>query len=421
MFKFIHAADIHLDSPMHKLDLYEGAPADDFRRATRRAFENLIQAAITEEVAFVLIAGDLYDGDWKDYNTGLYLVSQMARLRDAGISVFMVRGNHDAANKITKTLRFPDNVSLFSWDKPGTLKLDNVGAAIHGQSFASPSVKKNLANRYPPAVNGLYNIGLLHTCATGREGHESYAPCSIEDLKNKGYHYWALGHVHNHEIIDQNPAIVFSGNTQGRHVRETGSKGAVLVTVDDSFDTQLEFISLDVVRWVIAEVDATGAKNEYQVMDQVEKTFQSLLEKSHEIPLAARVHIFGETPAGNKILSDPEHWVNEIRSAALDRGNSKIWVEKVRFDTRMPDSANLLDQKDGAIGELLKLFDELSMQTSLQQELVRELADLERKIPRELKDEAEGLKFEDSEWMKNTLKQVCPMLIKRLLKKRTIE
>ena len=97
MFKFIHAADIHLDSPLHKLDDYEGAPVDEIRQATRRAFNNLVQTAISEDVNFILIAGDLYDGDWKDYNTGLYLVSQTSRLRDAGIPVYIVAGNHDAA------------------------------------------------------------------------------------------------------------------------------------------------------------------------------------------------------------------------------------------------------------------------------------------------------------------------------------
>jgi DNA repair protein SbcD/Mre11 len=231
MFKFIHAADIHLDSPMRKLDYYEGVPVEKFRQATRRAFENLIQLAISESVAFVVIAGDLYDGDWKDYNTGLYLVSQMSRLRDAGISVFIVTGNHDAASNITKTLRFPDNVKIFPSDKPATFQMENLKVAIHGQSFASPAVKKDLASDYPKPIEGYYNIGLLHTCATGRAGHEPYAPCSPEDLKNKGYDYWALGHVHNHEVIEKYPPIVFSGNIQGRHPRETGPKGCVMVTV----------------------------------------------------------------------------------------------------------------------------------------------------------------------------------------------
>jgi len=222
MFRFLHAADIHLDSPLHKLDYYEGAPIDELRQATRRALDNLVQTAIRENVSFVLISGDLYDGDWKDYNTGLYFVSQTSKLRDAGIPVYIVAGNHDAAGKISRALRFPESVHLFPSQKPATLRINNIEVAIHGQSFASPAVKKDLSAKYPPPLPGFFNIGMLHTCATGREGHEPYAPCTLDGLRSKGYDYWALGHVHQHEVLMDDPLIVFPGNIQGRHVRETG-------------------------------------------------------------------------------------------------------------------------------------------------------------------------------------------------------
>ena len=261
MLKFIHAADIHLDSPLLKLDAYEGAPTGEIRGATRRAFENLVQTAIDEKVAFVLIAGDLYDGDWKDYNTGLYFVSRMGRLREAGIPVFIVAGNHDAASTITKSLRLPENVHVFPADRPATLRLDGMDVAVHGQSFGTPAVKTDLARSYPPAVPGCFNVGLLHTCATGREGHEPYAPCTLETLREKGYDYWALGHVHRREVLLEDPPVVFAGNTQGRHARETGPKGCVLVSVDDAGRPNLDFRPLDVVRWEAAAVDAAGAEN----------------------------------------------------------------------------------------------------------------------------------------------------------------
>lgn len=268
MFKFIHAADIHLDSPLHRLDIYEGAPVMEFRQATRRAFENLIQLAIAEKVAFVLIVGDLYDGDWKDYNTGLYLVGQMNRLKEAGILMFVVAGNHDAASRITKTLRFPDNVRVFASDSPERFLLEEPLVAVHGQSFATPVIKKDLSFDYPEPVSGYFNIGLLHTCATGREGHEPYAPCSPEALRNKGYDYWALGHVHQHEILAQDPPVVFAGNIQGRHIRETGAKGCVVVAVDEAGRTELSFTALDVVRWAAIEVNADGAHNGFDIIDR---------------------------------------------------------------------------------------------------------------------------------------------------------
>src|SRR5690349_8098378 len=152
MLRFLHAADVHLDSPLRGLARYAGAPAEEIRAATRRAFENLVSLAIEEEVAFVLLAGDLYDGDWKDYNTGLFFTAQMARLGEAGIRVFAVAGNHDAASQITKVLRPPPNVKIFSTRRPETAVLDDLGVAIHGQGFAHAAVADDLSASYPRAV-----------------------------------------------------------------------------------------------------------------------------------------------------------------------------------------------------------------------------------------------------------------------------
>jgi len=229
MFRFIHTADIHLDSPLKGLEAHEDAPVDEIRGATRRTLDNLIDLAIEEEVNFVLIAGDLYDGDWKDYNTGLFFVRQMSRLGKAGIKAFIISGNHDAANQITKTMPLPDNVTLFSHKKPQSVKLDDIGVIIHGQSYALRAVIDNLALQYPQYDSNYFNIGLLHTSLTGREGHEDYAPCTLDELKSKGYEYWALGHVHKREIVSKDPWIIFPGNIQGRHIKEAGAKGATLV------------------------------------------------------------------------------------------------------------------------------------------------------------------------------------------------
>ena len=177
MFKFIHAADVHLDSPLRGLSRYESAPADSIRDACRRAFENLVDLAIDEKVSFVLLAGDLYDGDWKDYSTAIFLSRQMGRLGRHDIPVFTVAGNHDAANRMTKALDNPDNMKILSSRKVETIKLDELGVAIHGRSFATRHVAENLAVGFPAAERGSFNIGLLHTSLDGREGHAVYAPC----------------------------------------------------------------------------------------------------------------------------------------------------------------------------------------------------------------------------------------------------
>ncbi|MBW2127656.1 MAG: DNA repair exonuclease, partial [Deltaproteobacteria bacterium] len=330
MIKFIHAADIHLDSPLHKLEAYEGTPVEEMRHATRRAFENLINLAIEEEVDFVLIAGDLYDSDWKDYNTGLYLVSQLTKLREAEIPVFIIAGNHDALSKITKTLRLPEGVTMFPSNKATTAVIEDLGIAIHGRSFSSAVMKKNLAQNYPSKMRGYFNIGLLHTSLNGREGHETYAPCSLDDLLNKGYDYWALGHAHKQEIVHkQEPVIAFSGNTQGRHIRETGPKGTLIVNIDDAGKVRLDFRSLDVVRWEKLEVDASKADDGYMVVDMVTEQLETLAEKNDDLPLIVRVKIHGNSPAHEELAGDVERWINEIRSAAIDSTHGSACIEKV--------------------------------------------------------------------------------------------
>ena len=417
MFTFLHTADIHLDSPLLRLDHYEGAPVEELRQATRRALENLVELAISERVSFVLIAGDLYDGDWKDYNTGLYFVSQLKRLREADISVFIITGNHDAANKITKTLRLPEGVHLFPTDRPETFQLHEPDVAIHGQGFATQAVRKDLSAQYPPAVSGCFNIGMLHTCATGREGHEPYAPCTIEGLVSRGYDYWALGHVHQQEILSQEPMIVFPGNIQGRHIRETGPKGCMLVSVDDMGRTDAVFRPLDVIRWLRCEVDASDMETGYDVVDLIYGRLEDLVEQNDGLPLVVRIEVFGESMAHVDLAADAERWTNEIRATAIDSGNGRIWIEKVRLRTRLPSKKGAGESVNGPLGELFCLLDEIRSDPAHLQGLGESLDDLLKKLPKELKDAHGLIAPDDPEWLAGVLDSVRPMLIRRLLSK----
>ncbi|MCF8094508.1 MAG: DNA repair exonuclease [Desulfobacteraceae bacterium] len=416
MFKFIHTADIHLDSPMHKLDTYDGAPVEEFRLSTRRALENVVDLAVSEKVSFVLISGDLYDGDWKDYNTGLFFISRMNLLRDAGIPVYIIAGNHDAASTITRSLKLPENVTVFSSSRPETRILHDPPVAVHGKSFASPAEKKDLSYDYPASLPGMFNIGMLHTCATGRPGHDPYAPCTPAGLREKGYQYWALGHVHQYEVLSEDPWIVFPGNTQGRHIRETGPKGCLLNTVDDSSYLSIEFRPTDVVRWSMISVDAGGAQDPYEIVDWFSDSLESEIAEQNGIPLAVRVEIKGETEAAGELAAEPERWTGEMRAAAMETGGGRVWVEKVIFSCRLP--ADVQDPRSGgAMEELLSLFEELAEDTDARRELTEELSDFYRKLPRELKEGPDGIRCEDPDWIGELLKQVRPELIGRLMRK----
>jgi exonuclease SbcD len=417
MIKFIHAADIHLDSPLLRLSYHEGAPVDELRQATRQAFRNLVTLAITEKVDFVLISGDLYDGDWKDYNTGLYFVSQMSKLREADIPVYIISGNHDAASKITRTIRFPEGIHVFPKDQPSTFILEDLGVAIHGQSFASPAVRKNLSLHYPVPLPGHFNIGMLHTCATGRQGHEPYAPCKMEDLELKGYDYWALGHIHQREVLSNDPLIVFPGNTQGRNIRETGSKGCMLVTVDEKGRPTADFKPLDVIRWIRLPVDASVAGSGDDVVDRVSEHMERILGENNGVPLIVRVEIMGSSPAHNDLAAKREQWINDIKSVAVDISGDRIWVEKVQFRTTLPKDIETGATAEGPIGELWRYLDGLRSDPDQLIGIGETLKEIIRKLPRELTEDREIISPGDPQWLAEQLDQVGPMLVQRLTRK----
>ena len=415
MFRFIHAADIHLDSALRGLERYEGAPVDEIRSATRRAFDNLIELAIDEGVNFVLLAGDLYDGDWKDYNTGLYFIERMDRLREAGIKVFIVGGNHDAASQITKQLRLPDNVKMFATRTPERVVLRNLDVAIHGQGFANQVVTEDLSKAYPQGDPQLFNIGLLHTCLNGKPGHEPYAPCTADGLRSKGYHYWALGHVHKREVISQDPWIVFPGNTQGRHIRETGSKGCTLVTVDNGEVSEVIHQEVDVLRWSLCEVDVTNSETADDVYEQVHEALQQVLDSTDGRPVAARVVLQGACAAHSRLHGDLDHWIQEYRALATGLGGAGIWLEKVSLKTRPTNSVDSILARDEALGGLLRGIQDMALQDTYLAEIANEVSALRQKLPAEILSGEDRYDPTDLPQLKIALEDIKELLVNRLI------
>lgn len=411
MFSFIHAADIHLDSPMVKLEDYEGAPVELIRQATRRALDNLVHLALSEKVDFVLISGDLYDSDWKDYNTGLFFISRMARLAEEKIPVLIISGNHDAANKMTKSLRLPEGVHSFGWRKPSTFRLDDAGVAIHGQSFPAGAVTRDLSADYPAAVKGYFNIGMLHTCATGSSEHDPYAPCSVEGLKIKEYDYWALGHIHKRQVLCEDPPILFPGNLQGRNIRETGPKGCMLVRVENG-RPGYEFCPLDVFGWEQCEVDVSGEKTESRVVEKIMNAVSAATSGS-EHPMAVRVRVVGPCPVHDRIGSDPQRFETVIRAETISVLRDRVWIEKVRLDTSPPAGEDV-DGAGGPVEVLLNLIDEIRTDPQQLVEMGACLSDLWDKLPHEIRTGGAAVSPNDSESLARLLDEVRPMLVGRL-------
>ncbi len=338
-FRFIHAADLHLGSPFKGLSVKDEQLAALFSSATRQAVTLLVSRAVELAVDFVVIAGDIYDGDWKDNKVGLFFNREMGRLQRAGIPVYLIRGNHDAASVITKTITLPDNVQEFATSKPSTFLIDEKKVALHGQGFTDRAAYENLAIGYPSAIAGWYNIGVLHTSMTGREEHEAYAPCSVDDLRSRAYDYWALGHVHEFEIVASDPLVVFPGNLQGRSIREQGAKGAVLVTVDDGIAT-VDRLIVDSARFISIGIDVSEGDLDVDVLKRIEEEAIRLSAEFDGRPVAARIRISGACAFYDDLARDRAQWQDEVL-AACQRAYSDIWIEKLelRLSSSVPVAA----------------------------------------------------------------------------------
>jgi DNA repair protein SbcD/Mre11 len=386
-FRFIHTGDIHLDSPLKGLAGQQSGAAERIRTATRTAFSNLIDVAIDDEVDFVIIAGDLYDGDWRDYQTGLFFIGEMGRLARARIPAFVLYGNHDAENQITRRLTLPDNVRVFSARKPETIRMDGRAVALHGQSFKQRAVTENLVPAYPQPVDGCFNIGVLHTGLGGMDGHANYAPCSLDDLVNKGYDYWALAHVHNGGVLHVHPHVVFCGNLQGRHVRESGAKNATLVSVQDGVVRDVSTIETDVVRWTRLAVDVEGAAHCHDVFDRMRTAMEEKVAKNSGRLLACRIELTGRTALHDEISCSHERLIAEARAAALALGDEAAWVERLVIETT--SAADALVPAIDALGELQAIVAEAPGDVDLCAQLDADIGELVRKLPQEIKIELE--------------------------------
>ncbi|AUW93829.1 MAG: DNA repair exonuclease [Sulfobacillus thermosulfidooxidans] len=386
MYKFIHCSDLHLDSPLRGLTMREDAPTDAIRSATRRALENLVSLSIAEAVRFVVIAGDIFDGDWIDYSTGLFFNACMAQLTAQNIAVYILNGNHDAASQMSRKLVPPDGVYRFSHDRPETFVIEELQVALHGQGFKNRAVTENLVPEYPTPVRGYFNIGVLHTSLEGHEGHEAYAPCTVQDLVMKGYDYWALGHVHKRQVIrSENPTIVYPGNIQGRHIRETGDKGCTVVTVDGSH-VSLEHRPLDVLRWSLCTVNLENAAQPQDVVDRCLTTFQQELANHPGYPLAVRIRLTGTTSLHGALLAEWDYYYHEILNAAQQSGVDRIWVEKVLIDTQPMAVEQVSTAYLDAWSELDRLLQAVQIGDPFLDEFLKDMKAIQRRMPDYNKD-----------------------------------
>uniref|UniRef100_Q07S82 Metallophosphoesterase n=1 Tax=Rhodopseudomonas palustris (strain BisA53) TaxID=316055 RepID=Q07S82_RHOP5 len=349
-FCFIHAADLHIDSPLAGLSLKDAGVAQRFAAAGRRAVEALVEQTIESRARFLILSGDIFDGDWKDVSTGLFFVRALGPLHRAGIPVFIVKGNHDADSVMSRDLPYADTVRVFRSTKAETFALEDCRVALHGRSFAQ-RLTADFVESYPARRDGWLNIGVLHTSLDGTRGHQGYAPCGVEDLKRFGYDYWALGHVHAAEIISRDPWIVYPGNLQGRSVRETGPKGAMRVTVDDGRIVEVTPLPLDGARWAHLTVDIAEAASEAETVMLVRDALGDSYAQGEGRPLAVRVTLTGQSPLHNHLIARREALQDELRACGFQFA-ADCWVEQLKIRTT-PPAKPLLEAGDAINVEAL--------------------------------------------------------------------
>jgi DNA repair protein SbcD/Mre11 len=386
-FRFVHTADLHLDSPLRSLALKNPELAELVRGATRTALARIVDLCLAEAVDALLIAGDLYDGSQTSMNTALYLASELRRLEVAGIRVFLIRGNHDSQSVMTRELTFPANVHVFAGRaKPVLAKSlgDGRGVHIHGISFANPHAPDSLLPSFQPPVVDAVNIGMLHTSLAGTPGHDPYAPTSVAELARHGFDYWALGHVHMRQVHSEAPLIVMPGMPQGRDINEAGPKTVTLVTVGD--DGRLDILEHQIGQAVFERVaiDLSGTQDWRQMLERVGETLSSLRTQAGADHLILRVSLTGTTPLAWKLRRDPDFLLAEITNLAA--GLNGCWVEKIDIECRGIEAIAALTGPD-PVEELAGLIrtDVLSSH-GFRQDAGAMLDELLAQLPRELRE-----------------------------------
>jgi len=364
-FKFIHCADLHIDSPFKGLSDVNTPLRYVLYESTFRSFLNIIDLAINERVDCVLISGDIYDGADKSLRAQLQFRDGLQKLADADIPTFVIHGNHDPLDSWSATLKWPEKVTIFGGEKVENyplLKDGKVIARIYGISYPTRDVYKNLALEFECIDDNIPSIALLHTNVGQNTGHEAYAPASIEDITSKKMNYWALGHVHSHQILQhEHPAIVYPGNSQARNPREIGEKGCCLVTLSNGAECNIDFVPTDVVRYKTYNLDISGIADIDDLIEAIKGKCGDIAEHMEKRHAIIRMIITGRTNIHSEL--NKENSIEDIVTSIRDHFDGIepiVWLEKIILNTQGTYDVDKLREGNDFIADIVTLYDELN-------------------------------------------------------------
>jgi DNA repair exonuclease SbcCD nuclease subunit len=336
--RFIHAADLHLGSPARGVRSLPESVRKRLLEAPYRAFAMLVQTAVTEQVDFVLLAGDIFDQANPSIKARVRLMEGLSRLGEAGINFFI----------------FSDHqVERIPFYKEGKLC-----AAIYGISYATPQVTENLAIKFKRDGEEPVAIGLLHTNCGGIDGHDHYAPSTVGDLLQAGFDYWALGHVHTRQVMHQYPFIVYPGSLQGRHINEQGARGFYVVEVADNKTIRLHFKEAAFVRWETCPLPLTGVHFWDELHQKWLSVRERLCQEADEELVMVRIVGEGQTPLADELVREEvrNEWADLWRQDALEE-SPLIWPESFQFKGSRPYDRNRLQKSGTWYADLLEIID----------------------------------------------------------------
>jgi DNA repair exonuclease SbcCD nuclease subunit len=360
--RFIHAADLHLDSPFSGLRTLAPAIAGKLRDATFAAYDNIIDLCIREKVDALLVAGDVFDGADRSLRAQLKFVDGLDRLWKNGIRSFVCHGNHDPLNGWEARLTLPEGTHRFGADLEGipVFKEDPNRALVYGISYPQREVRESLVPRFSAVEPGPFTIGLLHANVDNNAAHEAYAPCTLSDLRRTAIDYWALGHVHTRQVLrPENPTVVYPGNPQGRHLNEPGARGVYLVEVSDSGHVSLDFHAMDVVRWAQLDVDISDLETEQALLDRIKGELVLRQNDADGRSVMFRLVLTGRgqlhlTLNRPSFVDDLFERVNAMGS----QDSSFLWCERIQTHTASGFDRNQQILRADFVGDLLRLCDE---------------------------------------------------------------
>lgn len=368
--RFLHLADLHLDT------LFAGrsrAVRDRLRAASREALSRGVDAALREEVDAVLLAGDLFDGERLSFATERFLLAQLQRLSEANIPVVYATGNHDPGAGLSGSGRvaWPAGTMVLASQLPRTVDIRSgdgtLVGTVTGTGHESGRVGEDLSVAMaPPAPTSVPAVALLHTQVTGAGGadaHDRYAPSELPRLREAGFDYWALGHIHTRQILNRHPGIAYPGIPQGRSPRETGAGGAFLVDIPArGAAPRIRFVELGQVRWeTLALRDGLEEAHSLDaLLDRIEGAWEALRQDDPGLPggeWMVRVELAGPSPL-RRTLGSEENRRELGRELEPRLGALEVEVRSRQLRS-VVDPAPWLERQDAA-GKALRMAEQLT-------------------------------------------------------------